>query len=196
MAAGKRDLPYNRKISPALGKVIADAWLNGANLSQLADTLKLQRVGLHEYIKKYVLPIHQGDIAFLKNEAEAKAWHIYRLAAAMFQKSQAPVTHTEWERVMDGEGVDKAGRLAKMIRKRISKTGEVCWLNVMQGVLDFVAKIHGIHAAEKIDVNVGGLRVAGMTQEAVDATMMERLRVKMEERRRNVGGVTSEPGRN
>ncbi len=114
----------------------------------------------------------------------AKVALIERTAWERFHSSAPSETHEQVEKAL----LERGGkpRVVKQATRKITKTAEVAWMQVIEWRLDFRARIHAHYAPTQRHVDHGGdFRVAGKTRTQVDQEMLDRLMQQIKERRKH-----------
>jgi len=175
--------PSERPVTPEKLEAIADMFLEGVPISRIAERIGVRRQTIQYHLDASIRPLWQESMRSTLADDLAKVGHLERIAWDRFRASQQPETRRQIKKALLDEGADPQ-TIEKVITK-ITKTGEVAWLQVVQWCIEHRARVHGHYAPTRHQVDLGGeLRVAGMSPDQVDQEMLKRLLVKIEERRR------------
>jgi predicted transcriptional regulator len=156
--------------------------LEGNSETQIAQKLGLTQTKVSYYLINNIYPLwrEQAKGRFDKHYATVNL--LQAVAWQKFHESQSPVTTEQIKKQLGEAGI--GAELTETMLKKVSRTGEACWLTIVQWCLDHTAKLFGYYAAEQIDVHqTGELRVAGRSFAAVDDQMIAELQQRIKERK-------------
>jgi predicted transcriptional regulator len=174
--------PSERPVTPEKLEQIADMFLEGTPITRIAEAIGVTRQTIQYHLDATIRPIWQEKMRSTLADDLAKVGHIERIAWERFHVSQQPETRRQVKKALVDEGADP--QVVEKVITKITKTGEVAWLQVAQWCIEHRAKVHGHYAPTRHQVDMGGeLRVAGMSPDQVDKEMIKRLFEKIEERR-------------
>jgi hypothetical protein len=182
------ETPAKRKAGHPVGKVstltpgdlleIERMYLQGVSASIIAERFGVSHPTILHQINKKIRPLWQERMVHIAEEEHAKVDLLYQIAWERFQESKKPgeTVHIEMEAV-------KAGADPQVVKRaltRVGKTGEVCWLQVIEWCLDWKAKVNDSYAALRHKhEHAGGItaeiRVAGTTPQEFTRTLLEEI---------------------
>jgi DNA-binding transcriptional ArsR family regulator len=172
-----------RVVSPAVLEEIGDLFLEGVPISQIAKRFEVDPSTIRHHLDTSIRPVWQESMRATLADDLAKVGHIERIAWERFHASQQPETRRQIKRALVEEGADP--QIVEKVVTKITKTGEVAWIHVLQWCIEHRARVHGHYAPTRHHVDMGGeLRVAGMAPDEVDKEMLKRLMEKIAERRK------------
>jgi hypothetical protein len=167
-------------------------YLQGKPVNAIAVQFGVYKRAIQQHIERHARPRWMERMASTADEEFAKVDLLYRIAWERFQESQKPQQTITVEQQAIKSGADP--QVVKRSLTRASKTGEVCWLQVVQWCLDYKAKVNGTYAAEKHKHEhaiTGSIRVAGATPEEFTREALRELIEAIDEREHG-----SQSGRN
>jgi hypothetical protein len=176
-----------RPITPERLEEIRVLWIRGTPITQIAARFAVDEKDIRHHIDRVVRPsiAAAGDreaVDFLDK------WdHIQVVAWELLEKSKSPITRREVHKELTAAGAPLA--IVKRIVKRISRTGEPCWLNIIALAIQEQAKICGVYAPTKLKIEEDDFRFAGLTPEECDAAALARLKAKIEEHRQEAKAI-------
>ena len=178
--------PGRRPVTPEVLQKIGRMWLRGQNNCEIAKEIGVDESTVRYHLQNHIRPIWHEDMRSRLAEDLAKVALLERTAWERFESKVPCETHAQVEKALLEDG--NKPRIVKQAVRKITRTGEVAWLQIVQWCLEFRARIHGHFAPTRHQVYDGSeFRVAGMTPVQVDQMMLERLMEKIAERRRRAG---------
>ncbi len=185
--------PGTRPVTPEVLQRIGRMWLQGRNNCEIAKEIGIDESTVRYHLQNNILPLWQEDMRSRLAEDLAKVALLERTAWERYDSSVPSEPHELIEKALL-EGGSKP-RIVKQAVRKITKTGDTAWLQIVQWCIDFRARIHAHYAPTRHHVDHGGeMRVAGMTPTEVDQAMLKRLMEQIQERRRHQAAL--DVGRN
>jgi hypothetical protein len=167
---------------------MADLWLQGVGESKIAERLGISRATVRYHLDRTIFPLWQNTMRSKLKEDLAKVALIERTAWERFHSAEPGETREHVEKALLEGG--RKPRIVKQAVSKVTRTGEIAWIQVVQWCLEFRARVHGHYAPTRHHVDTGGeLRVAGKTPSEVDQEMLKLLEEKVKERRRYEEGL-------
>jgi transposase len=177
--------PRKNAITEASRMVIEQMLLRGHSYREIGEHLGVKKFAIEHQIKKYIRPVWQQRMESIREEEFAKVALLEKIAWERFEASKNPVKHVTIEKEAATAGADL--KLVKRMLSKHRRTGEVCWLQVVQWCLDWRARMRGDYAAQKMQHTVSGdVRVAGMSAEQFTAETLAELMEALQARTPNV----------
>jgi predicted transcriptional regulator len=175
--------PSERPVTPEKLEEIADKFLEGVPLTQIAEAIGVTRQTIQYHIDATIRPIWQERMRSTLADDLAKVSHLERVAWERFRVSQRPETRRQVKKALVAEGADP--QVVERVLTTVTKNGEAVWLQIVQWCIEHRARVHGHYAPTRHQVDMGGeLRVAGMSPDQIDKAMLQRMMDKIEERRK------------
>jgi len=182
-----------RPVTPGALQEIADLWLKNVPLRTIAKRFGVHHTTILHHLEQTICPLWRERMRSRLDEDLAKVALIERTAWERFHSATPGETRETIEKALTATPRgQKRLRIVKQATARVTRTGEVAWLQVIQWCLDFRARVHSHYAPIHHKHDIGGeLRVAGMTPAETDQAMLQRLMEKIAERRRLDGQLGS-----
>ncbi len=170
-----------KAVTPAVLETIAAMFARGETLRIIADAVGIHFTTVQHHLKTTVQPLWREGMVVEAHVEMARVGELERTAWRKFE-SCAPITREQLRHECDAAGVK--GRLVERIETKISREGDPSWLHVVQWCLDHKAKVGGLYAAAKFQIDHGGeIRVAGMSPTELDEQALAMILAKIKERR-------------
>lgn len=175
-----------RAMTPAVLAKVSSMWLEGVAVTKIAEAVKVSEGTVRGYIRDHIRPAWERDLQHDRAMLLAKVAHMEEIAWKKFH-SKAPA---ESIRSVKRELVDETDEKATVdkvlkhedTRRNIFRPGQVAWLQVVQWCLEYRAKIDGMFAPQRHEINGSAeLRVAGPRGQ-VDEEMVKRWKQAVQER--------------
>lgn len=183
-------------VTPEMVERIGELWLTGHSLRVIGGLLNIHYKTVEYHLDRTVKPLWEQGINRRKAFELARIDQIERIAWRKFRQSGRPQTKQSIKKQLRRAGADsklaaKAADKAveklavvEKTRETSTRTGESCWLAVIQWAVEQRCKIEGYYAPKKHQIDTSGeLRVAGMDRAELDRVMMERLMERIAERK-------------
>lgn len=172
-----------RPITPAVLEQIGILWMRQVPQSVIAERFGVDEKTIRYHLDRSIIPQWEHTMRSRLKEDMARVAHIERVAWERFESAEPGETREHVEKALL-EGGHKP-RIVKQVVSKVTRTGEVAWIQVVQWCLEFRARIYAHFAPVRHHVEMGSeLRVAGKTPAEVDREMLQRLKERVEERRR------------
>jgi hypothetical protein len=163
-------------------------WLRGVSERKIAEAVGFARATVRYHLDRTIFPQWRDTMRSRLAEDLAKVALIERTAWERFDNAGPEETRETVEKALLEGG--RKPRLVKQVVSKVTRTGEIAWMQVIQWCLEFRARVHAHYAPRQRRVATEGeLRVAGKTPSEVDQEMLKRLEEKVEERRRYEEGM-------
>ena len=175
-------------VTPAVLERIASMWLQGVSEAKTAAALGVSRATIRHHLDAKIIPLWRERMRSQLDVDLAKVHLIEQTAWERFDSAEPSETRESVEKALLDGG--REPRLVRQAVQKVTRVGELGWLQVIQWCLDFRARVHGYYAPARHTRDLGGeLRVAGMTPVQVDEAMLKRLHEKILERREYQQGL-------
>jgi len=170
-------------VTPEMLEEIGYFWLQQVSEGKIAERFGISRATVRYHIERTIRPLWHDRMRARLAEDLAKVALIERTAWERFESAEPGETWETIEKALLDGG--RKSRLVRQAVSKVTKTGDVAWLQVVQWCLDYRARVHAHYAPVRHKVDMGGdLRVAGKSPTEVDEMMLQRLLEKIAERRR------------
>lgn len=174
-------------------ETIADCILKGMSQRKTAQKCGIDESTVRYHLENTLRPRWREDARGALHEDLAKVLLVEKVAWQHFESSVPGETREGIKKALLERGIRP--RLVEQATTKITRRGQVAWLEIVQWAIEFRAKVFGHFAPTRHHVDVGGqLRVAGLDPCQVDQAMLEKLLEKVAERRRHRAAI--DPGRN
>lgn len=175
-----------RAMTPAMLAKVSAMWLEGVALNRIAQVVKVSEGTVRGYIRDHIRPAWERDLQHDRAMLLAKVAHMEEIAWERFH-SKAPaesirsIKRELVDATEDAIAVEKVCKSEKT-RRNIFRPGQVAWLQVVQWCLEYRAKLDGMFAPQRHEINGSAeLRVAGPRGQ-VDEEMVKRWKQAVQER--------------
>jgi len=182
-----------KKVTPAVLETIADCILKGLSQRATARKCGIDESTVRYHLENTLRPRWREDARAALHEDLAKVALLERVAWERFESAEPGETREAIKKALLESGVKP--RIVEQATTKVTRTGEVAWLQVIQWAIEFRARIFGHYAPTHHRVAMEGqLRVAGMSPSEVDQMMVKKLLERIEERRQHQAALGT--GRN
>ncbi len=170
-----------KPVTPEVLETIAAMYSRGDSLRTIADAVAIAFQTVAYHLKTTIQPLWREGMVVEAHVEMARVAELERTAWRKFESCE-PITREQLRHECAGKGMPEA--LVERIVTRTSREGDPSWLHVVQWCIDHKAKVGGLYAAAKFQIDHGGeIRVAGMSPTELDEQALAMILAKIKERR-------------
>jgi hypothetical protein len=172
-------------VTPEKIEQIGELWATGHTREEIGTVIGISRQAVDYHIQRTIKPLWEKSVLVSMGEALAEIDALKRVAWRQFRSDGAAETREQITQQVLEEPSSTEIKLETIEKAltQVKRPGQVAWLHIVQWCIEQRSKMLGHYAPKHHQIDQGTFRVAGMTRDEVNTSMIELLLEKVEEGR-------------